>query len=61
MNKVDRVDKHMKISEVWDVLHAHGIYNNRYSDLVIALMITNCDYMEVGGHGHDCYLNCITE
>lgn len=47
----------MKLQQVSDIIELRMLPKNKYDLLVIAMLLNNCDYIEVEGSGTSAKLN----
>lgn len=51
------IKKGMKLQQVSDIIELRMLPKNKYDLLVIAMLLNNCDYIEVEGSGTSAKLN----
>ena len=58
---VDIIRKTDKISDVENLLQAHGVSLGHGWALIIGMMLTDCNHLEIHGFGNNAYFNKIRE
>ena len=57
----DIINRHTSIKEVHEIMNRNGFPPTKYSDIVLMLMVMNCDHVEVRGFGHNAELVMVQE
>lgn len=59
---MDIITKNTSIKEVIEILNNHGISTKLYGwEIIIGMLLYDCDYIEVHDYGHNAYFTKKTE